>query len=885
MAETSPLFGFDPSTTTVVGDYGKAAQAQGDIANAAALAKSQKNPFDFLGVGATAASLASFTSQVRDEKQADLEKRNRIAAGQKNLIDAHQAKKRALEFMATNENLTGHELSDAIAKELKSISEGDNYSTGYVQGTLSVLEIGYGQALKRKEAERVESAFEVVTSGFTVSLLNNFQEGVSIPPGYAEGYASSIAESLNIPIDVARNAMVTSIFKDASLRVAAATDRSELTQALTEVSNLSQHLKSPLFLDSQSKKFKPLVDNFKKTLMDSIKAKEQEFIKAAQIRIQKEFIGDGTSWYNTHLVDPALYTELIWEAAGGDELTFLQSKENLTKIFGTRLGNVAEETAAEAQLFLEKNLYGDGSEEFDTRLVNPESFKDVVLISVKGDKVQYEQVMRDATKKYNAALASLAGEEKEAAMEAAKTWVEINLKGMQDTLESSFPLDPAANLEMLRASTGSDAEFVRLYRELKTKYDAAQADRDAVADFNVMSRNIGDTSGDSDRVTQHKVSEVSKAVTDNIQNPNQLIDIITNNPNHIGQAGKQLTKQFMSTQDPETLTQQKQAFDELVLSPGGSQAAQLMFGDGFKKMMSISVIADYVAEGDVVKAKAIYADSTAALTRGSIDPDLQEDVQKLASKLGGHADSFKFVVNTLANVSQGSVDKDFIKEAYDTFSANIQEIGDETTMEINGGNTAASSLNPELFNQNISEITTNLNGGAPSKNIVNLPNNIMVYSDEFGIPSGVFDSTFLLQVTNDIQAALDINNAQQIDLGTRTKDTFNSIQSFIGDRFDNLYNAEARAAANARISEQLSLIWSGSDAPKGKISEDIQAMKNAYPTTIDASVIKDYDERKNAEERNQQIHIFIDDVADSFFVEGIDAVTRRESRPSYGNTN
>lgn len=884
MAETSPLFGFDPSTTTVVGDYGKAAQAQGDIANAAALAKSQKNPFDFLGVGATAASLASFTSQVRDEKQADLEKRNRIAAGQKNLIDAHQAKKRALEFMATNENLTGHELADAISKELKSISEGDNYSTGYVQGTLSVLEIGYGQALKRKEAERVESAYEVVSSGFTVSLLNNFQKGVSMPPGYAEGYASSIAESLNIPIDVARNAMVTSIFKDASLRVSAASDQSELTQALTEVANLSQHLKSPLFLDSQSKKFKPIVDNFKKTLMDNVKAKEQEFIKAAQIKLE-EIKGDGTDVHNTLPIDPALFDDLIVQATGGDQLELIKQRRYFTELFGTRLGNVAEAMASDAQLFLEQNLYGDGSEEFDTRLVNPESFKDVVLISVKGDKVRYEQVMRDATKKYNAALASLAGEEKKAAMEAAKTWVEINLKGMQDNLDNTYPQDPSAYADQIAAATNSTAERVRLTRELRKGFEAAEANRQAVAGFNVMNSNIGDTSNDNEIVTQHKVSEVSKAVTDNIQNPNQLIDIITNNPNHIGQVGKQLTKQFMSTQDPETLTQQKQAFDGLVGRPGGSQAAQLMFGDGFKKMMSISVIADYVAEGDVVRAKAIYADSTAALTRGSIDPDLQEDVQKLASKLGGHADSFKFVVNTLANVSQGSVDKDFIKEAYDTFSANIKEIGDGTTMEINGGNTAESSLNPEVFNENISEITTKLNGGTPSKNIVNLPNNIMVYSDEFGIPSGVFDSTFLLQVTNDIQAALDINDAQQIDLGTRTKDTFNSIQSYIGDRFNNLYNAEGRIAGNAKINEELNLIWSGSDAPKGKISEDIQAMKNAYPTTIDASVIKDYDERKNAEERNQQIHIFIDDVADSFFIKGIDAVIRRESRPSYGNTN
>lgn len=294
MAESSPLFGFDPSATTVVGNYSKVAEAQGDIADAAAKSKSQKAPFDFLGVGQQIAQVAG------------------VFAEEKNALDAHQAKLRSIEFMQQNENLTGHELSLKIEEEIRNISEGD-FSTGYREGALRVLDVGYNKALKRKEEERVASSLNVIQSDFSTQMSSNKANGIPMSETFAQEYATNTAAKFRVPVEYVRNAMVSSYYEDAQMRVMTARNKNDLAAAEAYIAEAGTVLKTPLFLDSRSKKFQPVIDEFKRNLASSIRDKKTEFKEAAALTLEVRE-GDGTNLQNTFPSNPATYKDLYFEA-------------------------------------------------------------------------------------------------------------------------------------------------------------------------------------------------------------------------------------------------------------------------------------------------------------------------------------------------------------------------------------------------------------------------------------------------------------------------------------------------------------------------------------------------------------------------------------------
>lgn len=294
MAESSPLFGFDPTSTKVVGDYSKVAEAQGDIADAAAQSKSQQKPFDFLGIGKEVAQLGA------------------TFAEEKNALDAHQAKLRTMKFMQDNEHLSGHELSNKIENEIKGISEGD-FSTGYREGALRVLDVGYNQALKRKEEERVASSLNVIQSDFSTQMSSNKANGIPMSETFAQEYATNTAAKFRVPVEYVRNAMVASYYEDAQMRVATATSKEDLAEAQKYILDSSKVLKSPLFLDSRSKKFQPVVDKLESDLKASVTAKQKE-IRQGYALVLEQNRGDGKDPWTSYNTNPALMKDYYSDA-------------------------------------------------------------------------------------------------------------------------------------------------------------------------------------------------------------------------------------------------------------------------------------------------------------------------------------------------------------------------------------------------------------------------------------------------------------------------------------------------------------------------------------------------------------------------------------------
>ena len=288
MAESSPLFGFDPAATTVTANYSKVAEAQGDIADAASLSKSQKAPFDFLGLGQ---AVTGMTTEF---------------ANQKNKVDAHTAKMRALDFMNKNQNLTGHELANKIEGEIKNISGGE-FSTGYREGALSVFEAGYAQALDRKEEERVASSLNVIQSDYMTVLNANKKNNIPVNDNFAENYALEASKEFKLPIEQVRNAMVSSYYQEAGMLINAARNKKELAQAEAYLMDMKKSLKSPLFLDSRSKKFAPVLEHMQTTLNKIVTAKEKEFKQNAALFLEANIEGDGQTLASTYPVNPLLH--------------------------------------------------------------------------------------------------------------------------------------------------------------------------------------------------------------------------------------------------------------------------------------------------------------------------------------------------------------------------------------------------------------------------------------------------------------------------------------------------------------------------------------------------------------------------------------------------
>jgi hypothetical protein len=188
MAEYSPLFGFE-STTTVQANYSKVAEAKGDIADAAAQSKSDQ-PFDFLGVAKTI--------------QQDL---TQPLADVKNAADAHVAKADAKRFMGEISSMDGEQQVAAIEGRLKELGDTNKYSTGFREGALSVLEYGLGSASVKAEGERVDRLVGVSASEYTVAHQRAVRLGIPIN---LEEYTKRVAEERRLPIPRVRDALMYS---------------------------------------------------------------------------------------------------------------------------------------------------------------------------------------------------------------------------------------------------------------------------------------------------------------------------------------------------------------------------------------------------------------------------------------------------------------------------------------------------------------------------------------------------------------------------------------------------------------------------------------------------------------------------------------------------
>lgn len=707
MAESSPLFGFDPTATTVVGNYSKVAEAQGDIADAAAKSKSQQAPFNFLGVGKAVTDLTT------------------SLANEKNMVDAHTAKLRATEFMQNNENLSGHELSQKIEEQIKTISEGDNYSTGYREGAMAVFDVGYKQALARKEEERVASTLNIVSSNFSTVLASNKANGIPMTGDFAQSWATNTADSMKLPVEYVRNAMVGAYYQDGQMRVTTARNKQELAEAQAYIAEAGKVLKTPLFLDSRSKKFQPVLTSLKSNLDSSITAKQKEFKQAAALFIEQNVEGAGTTVWNTFPTDPS----------------------------------------------------------------------------------QYQSAYADA---YDS---------------------------------------PAAALNA--------------YKEDMKAFTEAQEGRSFLGSYDIMA--IKDTPVPDSNENKYIKPEVTKAVTDALVkyqgNPDSFIKIVTRNPDVVGDAGKQLYRSFMVTDDPASLAQQKEAFDNIMAFPGGSQAMQIALGKSYTDILGISVFADVFTNGNVQEAKSAYAAAQGTLVQGSLQPSLKEDMFKYKEKLGTLGDEFQFVVNSLVNHNQGSVNKDMLESLYERFSGGLREV-DGVTFDVSKFDSTGSAYAPEVYQAQVIEMATALNAGASPMKVTNLRGNILTYTDEFGFPAGVINSSPILTISNKLYEAQARNDAAEVDILSRSKDTVDSMTSWIAEAATtSILDTEGQLAADQKMYEQLSVIWSESGVPLKDIAPDILALKAMFPEVISPEAVPDYDQRKNMEANNLRMQGMIESIA------------------------
>lgn len=720
MAESSPLFGFDPSATTVVGNYSKVAEAQGDIADAAAKSKSQKEPFDFLGVGQQIAQVAG------------------VFAEEKNALDAHQAKLRSIEFMQQNENLTGHELSLKIEEEIRNISEGD-FSTGYREGALRVLDVGYNKALKRKEEERVASSLNVIQSDFSTQMSSNKANGIPMSETFAQEYATNTAAKFRVPVEYVRNAMVSSYYEDAQMRVMTARNKNDLAAAEAYIAEAGTVLKTPLFLDSRSKKFQPVIDEFKRNLASSIRDKKTEFKEAAALAIEVRE-GEGTNLQNTFPSNPATYKDLYFEA-------------------------------------------------------------------------------------HDSPAAAL----------------------------NAFKNDYKAFLEV-------------------------QEGRDYVASYDIMA--IKDApvpdSGDNKYIKPEVTKAVTAALVKYQGNPDAFIKIVSRNPDVIGDAGDQLLRSFMVNDDPAMLAQIKESFDNILAFPGGSQAMQMALGDDYKRVISTMVIADSLAGGNLQKAKAMVAESSGALVKGSLEPDLKERMYENSNKLGTLGDEYIHTVNTLLNVNAGLVDKKMLDKVYNQFAEGYQE-REGVNFDVSKFDTSSQAYDADVFNEQIVETMTRLNGGVTPMSARNLRNNIMTYTDEFGFPAGAFNANPALNIGNKLYEAMSIRDEKEVDFWTRSGDTFDVMTSYFAYAIPNTFNTDGLIAKESEVADQLEKVWSGADVPKEKIGKDILALKAMFPEVISKEEVPDYDVRKNLEQRNIQMQALIESMATKFIGRDINTVIEEEN--------
>lgn len=819
MAESSPLFGFDPNTTTVVGDYGKVAEAQGDIADAAAQSKSQKAPFDFLGLGKQVAGVAG------------------MFAEEKNMLDAHQAKLRATEFMQNNDYLSGHELAGKVEEQIKTISEGDNFSSGYRKGALAIFDVGYAQALERKEEERIASTMNVLSSNYSTDVANNIANGTAMTEEYAQQWAADMSTKFRVPVEYVRNAMVSSIYQDAQMRVVTAKNRGQLQAAQAYINQATASLKSPLFLDSRSKKFQPVIKSLRSNLDSSISAKNTEFTRAAALAVVTNLEGSQEDVWSSYPNDPDKpeNTALVRESTS--------SPAAFEKKMRTLRQKYAEAQAAREYIST-YNLYG------------------ATALTPAIEDNPYVGKMIVETAAYN---------------------VLTQLQGTGENLDSSFPVNPNSPemLALIKQASPNPAAAEKTRQFLTQGFEEAETARQFLDNFDLYEARAPLPETEENEYIKDAVEGmVYNEVVANLGNPTQLNAVINNNPEVIGAAGDKLYNAFITMHDPAKLAQLNSSFENALAMPGGAKAMQTMFGDNYKDLVGINIIASTFTGGDVVKARDTLYDSQGAITSPPLNPDLNEDFYKYAGKLGTLGDEFMYSVNTILKINPGLVNKNLLENVYDKFAAGVEE-REGIKINVSRFDSAAQALDEDVFNTQVSKMAIRFNGGANPSEVRNLPGNIMVYRDEFGITSGVFNAGPTLAITNGLAAAIANSDSKQVDFYTRSGDTLDVIASSIAAELPTLFDLspdEMRAAfdRDKKTFASLKEIWAGSDVPRGKISADILSYKAMFPEVISEEVIPDLDERRAAEERNIQYQALIDEIAVSFLGTTLDTKIRSE---------
>jgi hypothetical protein len=722
MAESSPLFGFDPSATKVVGNYGQVAEAQGDIADAAAKSKSQKAPFDFLGVGKVATDIAA------------------NLAAEKNAVDAHTAKLRATEFMKNNEHLTGHELATAIEGEIQGISEGDNFSSGYKKGALAVFDVGYAQALERKEEERVASTLNVVQSNFSTQLADNKANGIAMTEGYAQEWANNTAATMRLPVEYVRNAMVGAYYQDAQDRITVARNKNELAEAQAYIAEAGKVLRTPLFLDSRSKKFLPVLNSLKSNLDATITAKKKEF------------------------------------------------------------------------------------------------------------------------------------------KDAAAVFVETTLKGGMTDVWDTYPEDPATYASVVRESVSSDAEYVRKMRELTNGYQEAQEARSYILNYDIYGFKTEVPSSSENKYISSNIDKmVAHEMVKNLGTPDLFIQVVNRNPDSMKVGGDQLLHAFRVTENPEELAQMKEAFDNILAFPNGAQALQMAFGNSYKDVVGISVLADVYTNGDVQKAKAVFAEAKGALIQTPINPDLKDELYTNIGDLDTMGDEYNYAVNTLLAVSPGLVDKDMLDSLYDKFAAGLKDV-DGVRFNVSRFDSSAAAYDPDTFMEQVISSTAKLNGGVTPRSVRNLRNNVMTFTDEFGFTAGTINANPVLNIGNQLYEAMASSDEQQVDHWTRMGDTLDVMTTWVSEAATtSILNTEGQLAADNKMYEGLAEVWNASSSDKGKIAGDILALKAMFPETIDPEAVPDYNERKNLEARNLEMQGLVEEMATRMLGRDVNTVMEEES--------
>ena len=244
MAE--PIFGYTPTTSIAVDRSAEAA-----IKREASV---QKQPFDFLGIMRTGAQVAG------------------QFAAEKNQADAHAAYMESLQFTTEIDHLSGHEKVAAIESKIRE-QAGDNFSSGYRQGSLVVLDKAYNSALKEQEEERVATALNIAETTWIANMAGGYTDWEDAP-----SFTADFASRNGIHPGQVRDAVHEGTYRHFSLMAMNAKDYDELTSITAEYQNaVAKNFDNVYFEASKAKDFNVRVNQAKTNLDNVVTAKHKQF--------------------------------------------------------------------------------------------------------------------------------------------------------------------------------------------------------------------------------------------------------------------------------------------------------------------------------------------------------------------------------------------------------------------------------------------------------------------------------------------------------------------------------------------------------------------------------------------------------------------------------